>query len=243
MESRIRGMLSLSFPFGVSTSHMGHVVIRTGSCLRAIANALDASSQSLRFFARIPRTCQVIWLVMSFFTARRAIASASSRLGTEEAVGGSGRDEWSVRAFIASVSPWLGNFFKIVSATFNPFLYCLSSYWVYGRYLSMQWVWSVVAARTSSSLKSLFSLSGSCLCLGIAAIARCVNGYGDVKWKEWVKCRWNGMTPHLFFPRLHFSAAPILFVYFPSSSIIFRLPVYGFQRATSALRPAFERYT
>lgn len=142
MESRIRGMLSWSFPFGVSTSHIGQVVIRrTGSCLRAIANALDASSQSLRFFARIPRTCQVIWLGMSFFTARRAIASASSRLGTEEAVGGSGRDECSVRALIASVSPWLGNFFKMVSATFNPFLYCFSSYWVCSRYhLSMQWV-------------------------------------------------------------------------------------------------------
>lgn len=123
------------------TSQIDHVTVHTGSCLRAIANALDASSQSLRFFARIPRTCQVIWLVISFFTARRAIASASSRLGMEDAVGGSGRDEWSVRALIASVSPWLGNFFKMVSATFNPFLYCLSSYCVCRRYLSMQWVW------------------------------------------------------------------------------------------------------
>ena len=76
----------------------------TLSCFRAIVNALVASSQSFRLFASIPKTCQVMWLVMSFFTAVRAIASASSCLGAEDTVIGKGRDEWRVSALRAMVS-------------------------------------------------------------------------------------------------------------------------------------------
>lgn len=95
-----------------------------------MANARAASSQSFLTLARMPSTCQVIWLVMSFFTAVRAIASASSCFGRDDTVAGKGRDECSVSAFSASVSPWFGNFFRMVSAALSPFLYCLSSYCV-----------------------------------------------------------------------------------------------------------------
>ena len=77
---------------------------QTLSCFLAIAKALVASSQSFRLFARMPKTCQVIWLVISFFTAVRAIASASSSFGAEEAVIGKGRFEWIVSALSARVS-------------------------------------------------------------------------------------------------------------------------------------------
>ena len=102
----------------------------TASCLRAMAKARAASSQSFLTLARIPRTCQVMWLVMSFLTAVRAIASASSCFGRDVTVAGNGSDECRVNALSASVSPWFGNFFRMVSAALSPFLYCLSSYCV-----------------------------------------------------------------------------------------------------------------
>jgi hypothetical protein len=76
----------------------------TGSCLLAMVNARLASSQSFLFFARIPKTCHVIWLPISFLTAVLAISSASACLGAPDAVSGKFRDECKVRALRAIVS-------------------------------------------------------------------------------------------------------------------------------------------
>lgn len=103
--------------------------------------------------------------------------------------------------------------------------------------------WSIVVARTSSSLKSLLSLSGSCLCFGIAAIAGCGNGYGDAKWKELVKCQveWNDAASSL--SKTAFLSRTYTFLYFPSPSHNFSSARPRLLESCIRLEIRIERYT